>query len=148
MSRTRQKTECIRKSKLKTYTKFDVGREECKFLTKLLGESGTASSISRNADIGGCNDALLAVQGAKDFGGEFSTSICHRESGRTGTILGLDDFITTELNAINQSIVGFLREARRKRVRRLRKEGNNLPKLSQLKVCTAYVVVRLTVTPL
>jgi len=49
----------------------------------------------------GLNKAFLALHSSDDLLGKAEASICHRESGGTCTILGLDNLITTELYALN-----------------------------------------------
>lgn len=41
------------------------------------------------------------------------TSVGHREGGRTGTVLGLDDLVTAELDAVDESIVLVVGNGRR-----------------------------------
>lgn len=52
------------------------------------------------------NNALLAVSGAEERVGHAGTSHGHGESGRAGTILGLDDLVTTELDTLDKLSVG------------------------------------------
>jgi len=76
----------------KTYTKLNGGREE---VDALVG-------VERVLDKGGCDDALLAAQGAQEVTGEVSAGVSHRERSASSTILRLHDFITTELDAIHK----------------------------------------------
>ena len=48
------------------------------------------------------NNASLTLSSLEQALSESSTSHGHREGGRTSTILGLDDLVTTELDAVDQ----------------------------------------------
>jgi hypothetical protein len=50
------------------------------------------------------NDTLLTLGSLEQALGEASTSHSHRQSSRSSTILGLDDLVTTELNAVDQFV--------------------------------------------
>lgn len=52
----------------------------------------------------GLNDTLLALRSLQQALCEAGTSHGHGECCRASTILGLDDFIATELNAVDKSI--------------------------------------------
>lgn len=58
--------------------------------------------VERAVDEGGLNDTLLALGGADDGLGHAGTGHGHGEGGRAGTILGLDDLVTTELDAVDK----------------------------------------------
>lgn len=53
-------------------------------------------------DKGWLNDVLLASSSAENLLSEAETSVGHGEGGRASTILGLDDLITTELDAVDE----------------------------------------------
>ena len=53
-------------------------------------------------DKGWLNDVLLAGSSAEDLLSEAETSVGHREGGRASTVLGLDDLVTTELDAVDE----------------------------------------------
>lgn len=55
----------------------------------------------------GANDTLFTVQTPNDRVGKESTGIGHGEGGGTGTSLGLDDLVTTELNPVDESLVSL-----------------------------------------
>lgn len=55
----------------------------------------------RGLDEGGLDDALLALSGLEEGLGEAGTGHGHGEGGRASTILGLDDLVTTELDALD-----------------------------------------------
>jgi hypothetical protein len=61
----------------------------------------------RTLDKGGGDDTLFAIQGSEERVRELGTSVSHGEGGRSSTILGLYDLVTTELNAVNELVVGF-----------------------------------------
>jgi hypothetical protein len=60
-------------------------------------------------DKGWLNDVLLASSGAEDLLSEAETGVSHGEGGRAKTVLGLDDLITTELDAVDEGgeLVGW-----------------------------------------
>jgi hypothetical protein len=68
---------------------LDVGREVV----------ATLVLVQRGVDKGGLDDILLALGGLEQALGEAGTSHGHGERGRTGTVLGLHDLVTTELDA-------------------------------------------------
>jgi hypothetical protein len=68
------------------------------------------------------NDTLLALRSLQQTLCEASTSHSHGESCRASTILGLDDFVTTELNAVDKSIELLSGDIR---VARLRDQRHN-----------------------
>jgi hypothetical protein len=55
----------------------------------------------RRVDKGGLNDVLLTLSSLEERLGETGTGHGHGESGRASTVLGLDDLVTTELDAVN-----------------------------------------------
>ena len=55
---------------------------------------------------GGLDHSLLTLGGAEEGFGEASTGHGHGESGGTSTVLGLDDLVTTELDALDELIAG------------------------------------------
>lgn len=74
---------------------LDVGS---KVLNTLLGED-------IRLDEGGLDNVLLAGDGGLEEGvGEAGTSESHGEGGRAGSVLGLDDLVTSELDAVGQSL--------------------------------------------
>ena len=54
-------------------------------------------------DEGVLDDVLLAGQGIQDSAGEDVTSVGHGQGGRSRAVLGLDDFVSSELDAVGQS---------------------------------------------
>ena len=94
-----------------TYAELNVGREEVDALV----------SKERALHERGRDNTLLAIEGAEEVAGEARTSVRHGERGRTSTVLGLDDLITTELNALDVLVeLGALEV-----VAGLGEEGNN-----------------------
>lgn len=74
---------------------LDVGS---KVLNTLLGKD-------IRLDKGGLDNVLLAGDGGLEEGvGEAGTSESHGEGGRAGSVLGLDDLVTSELDAVSQSL--------------------------------------------
>lgn len=55
-------------------------------------------------DVGGLDDALLASGTLEDSLGESETSLGHGEGGRSKTILGLDNLVTTELDSLDEIV--------------------------------------------
>lgn len=70
---------------------LDVGGEEVN--TLVLEERGLNE--------GRLNNALLALGGLEERLGEAGTGHGHGEGGRAGAVLGLDDLVTTELDALD-----------------------------------------------
>jgi hypothetical protein len=71
-------------------------------------EVDTLVLVERRVDEGGLNDTLLALGGAEEGLGEAGTGHSHGESGGTSTVLGLDDLITTELDAVDKGSAGLI----------------------------------------
>lgn len=78
-------------------TELDTGGEEV----------NTLVLVKRALNEGGFDDTLLALSGLQEGLGEASAGHGHGESSGTGTVLGLDDLITTELNAVDERIAGL-----------------------------------------
>lgn len=70
-------------------------------------EVDTLVLVERALDESGLNDALLALSSLQQGLGEASTGESHGEGGGTGTVLGLDDLITTELDAVDELVTGL-----------------------------------------
>jgi hypothetical protein len=85
------------KTMLSTYAKLHVGREEVDALR--LEE--------RALDEGGRDDALLAAETAQESVGELGTGVGHAEGSAASAILSFNDLITTELDAVNERLVGL-----------------------------------------
>ena len=98
---------------MKTHAELNVGREE---VNALVGEE-------RALHERGHNDTLLAMEGAEEVTGEPRTGVRHGEGRRARTVLGLDDLVTTELDAVNEGLVGLTGD--RARVLGLGDEGND-----------------------
>lgn len=62
--------------------------------------------VEGRLDKGGLNDTLLAVSGAEERVSHAGTSHGHGEGGGAGTVLGLDNLVTTELDALDELGVG------------------------------------------
>jgi len=77
--------------------------------------------VQRRVDKSGLDDVLLALGSLEEGFGEAGTSHGHGECGRTGTVLSLDDLITTELHTVDVAVELLALEA----VARLGEEGNN-----------------------
>jgi hypothetical protein len=90
---------------------LDVGRE---VLAALVLEEGRVNK-------GGLNNVLLALGSLEQRLGEAGTGHGHGESGRASAVLGLDDLVTTELDALD--VVGELLAL--KAVAGLGEEGND-----------------------
>jgi hypothetical protein len=59
--------------------------------------------VKGRLDVGAEGDVLLAVDGAEDGIGELGSGVGHREGGGSSSVLGLDDLISTELDALDES---------------------------------------------
>jgi hypothetical protein len=60
--------------------------------------------VERRVDESGLDDVLLALSSLEERLGETGTGHGHGESGRAGTVLGLDDFVTAELDAVDVAL--------------------------------------------
>lgn len=85
-------------------------------------EVDTLVLVQRGVDEGGLNDTLLALGGAEERLGETGTGHGHGEGGGTGTVLGLDNLVTTELDAVDKGIAGLAGDGG---VVGLRKQGDD-----------------------
>jgi hypothetical protein len=74
--------------------KLDVGSEEVNALVL----------VERRVDESRLNNTLLTLSSTEKRLGEASTGHSHGESGRASAVLGLDDLITTELDAVDQVV--------------------------------------------
>lgn len=62
--------------------------------------------VQRGVDKGGLDNALLALSGAEEGFGHAGTGHGHGQGGGAGTVLGLDNLVTTELDALDEVSVG------------------------------------------
>lgn len=62
--------------------------------------------VQRGVDEGGLDDALLALGSAQQGLSHAGTGHGHGQGGGTGTVLGLDNLITTKLDALDDLLVG------------------------------------------
>ena len=76
------------------WAKLDLGREEFHALV----------FVQWAIDEGALNNTLLALRSLQQALSKPGTSHSHGESGRACTVLGLDDFVTTELDAVDQGV--------------------------------------------
>lgn len=83
-------------------------------------EVNTLVLVERGVNKGWLSNTLLALGSLEQRLGEASTSHGHGEGGGSGTILGLDDLITTELNAVQEGSI-----ANKVGVLALGEEGND-----------------------
>jgi hypothetical protein len=60
--------------------------------------------VERAVDKGWLDDTLLALSSLEQALGETGTGHGHGESGRSSTVLGLDDLVTTELDAVDELV--------------------------------------------
>ena len=81
--------------KHKTYAKLDLGREEVDSL----------ALVQVRLDKRRGRDALLTAEGAKESMRELRGGVSHRQCRAAGTVLGLDDLITTELDPVDERVV-------------------------------------------
>lgn len=84
-----------------TYAELDVGGEE---VDALVGEQVAL-------DKGGGNDALLSVQTPQQSVGELGTGVGHAERSAAGSVLSLDDLVTTELDPVDKLVEGLASDA-------------------------------------
>lgn len=74
-------------------------------------ELNTLILVERAVNESGFDNALLALGSLEQGLGEASTGEGHGESGGASAILGLDDLVTTELDAVDQLVTGLTIEA-------------------------------------
>ena len=72
----------------------DTGREEVDALVL----------VQRALDKGRLDDVLDALRGLEERLGHAGTGHGHGEGGRASAVLGLDDFVTTELDAVDERV--------------------------------------------
>ena len=60
--------------------------------------------VEGRVDEGGLDDVLLALRGLEERLGKAGTGHGHGEGGRASTVLGLDDLVTTELDAVDVAV--------------------------------------------
>ena len=60
--------------------------------------------VERRVDKGGLDDVLLALGSLEERLGEAGTGHGHGEGGGTSTVLGLDNLVTTELDAVDVAV--------------------------------------------
>lgn len=77
--------------------------------------------VEGRVDKGGLNDVLLALGSLEERLGEAGTSHGHGEGGGTGTVLGLDDLVTAELDAVDVAVELLASQV----IARLGEERNN-----------------------
>ena len=95
-----------RKEVKSTYAELDVRRE---VLDAVLG-------VQVALDERGDDDALLAAQRLEERVGELGTGVRHREGRAACAVLGLDDLVAAELDAVDERSL-LLRGNRRRQGR-------------------------------
>ncbi|KAI3480889.1 hypothetical protein L1887_56963 [Cichorium endivia] len=68
-------------------------------------EGGALVLVEGRLDVGALLDALLAVEGLEERVGEDGGGVGHGEGGGAGAVLGLDDLVTAELDAVDELLV-------------------------------------------
>ena len=90
-----------------TYANVDTGREIVQMFTQLPRKMFPPGLVSRQVNKADRRH-FLASDGLQDIRAELCTGIGHGKSRRASAILCLDDFITTELNALYEGGVLIL----------------------------------------
>ena len=90
------------------HAQLNWDRKICEILSNLTLNLCTSLSVSSQVDITRSNDPLLAVQRPQDLSCKLGPSVRHTKGSTPGTILGLDDLISTKLDAVCKSFDGFL----------------------------------------
>ena len=87
------------------WPKLDWDGEEVKTGGRLDG----LTTWSGEVDERWLNNVLLALSGAQNFLGEAESGVCHGESGGSSSVLGLDNLVATELDALDElgELVGW-----------------------------------------
>ena len=70
-------------------------------------EVDTLVLVERRVNESGLDDTLLALGSAEQRLGEAGTGHGHGEGGRASTVLGLDNLVTTELDAVDKGVTGL-----------------------------------------
>jgi hypothetical protein len=70
-------------------------------------ELDTLVLVEGAVDEGGLNDSLDTLSGLEEGLGETGTGESHGEGSGTSTVLGLDDFVTTELDTVDKGVAGL-----------------------------------------
>jgi hypothetical protein len=65
---------------------------------------GITTGNTREVDESGLDNAGLALGGLDDLLGEAEAGVGHGEGGGSGTVLGLDDLVAAELDAVDESV--------------------------------------------
>jgi hypothetical protein len=95
---TKLVTQYRRNSKAKGATHAKFHRNGKELATGDLCDFRAAFD-TREVNEGRFDDAGLAIQRSYELFRKAEAGVCHGESGGTGAIFGLDDFIAAELNA-------------------------------------------------
>lgn len=82
------------------WAKLDWDGEEVEASGSLDGLTAWDGEV----DEGWLDDALLARNGAEDLLGEAVAGVGHGEGGRAKAVLGLDDLVTAELDAVDEGV--------------------------------------------
>jgi hypothetical protein len=81
----------------------ELNRDREVVKTSLLG-NGITTGNTGEVDESRLNDASLALVSLEELLGEAEASVGHGEGGGSGTVLGLDDLVTTELNTVGEGV--------------------------------------------
>jgi hypothetical protein len=95
------------KRTIATYAELNVDREVGDLRVDLLLDGGTTGGgLKVNVRL---DNSRLAGKGSlEDEVSELGTGLGHREGGRSKTVLGLDNLVTTELDALDKGVAGLL----------------------------------------
>jgi hypothetical protein len=84
---------------------LDVDAKVLQVLADLASDRLGGLGVGFQVDVGRRDDTSLAGErSSKDLAGEFGTSLGHGQGGGTGTSLGFDDFVTTELDSVDEGV--------------------------------------------
>lgn len=87
-------------------------------------ELNTLVLVERAVDVSGLNNTLDALRSLQERLSEAGTSEGHGEGGGTSTVLGLDDLVTTELDAVDESVTDLTLNVGVVGLREQRNDGN------------------------
>ncbi len=88
-----------------TLTELDADGEEWEVGADLLLDGLASSLVCREGDVGWGDETGFTLEGGThDLVSELGTGLSHRQGGGTSTGLCLDDFVTTELDAVDESV--------------------------------------------
>ena len=85
-----------------THPKLNWRREVFQILSDFLFQDLTTSYVRTEVDIAGRNNALFPFYRSQHFRSELSAGIGHGQCSGACTVFGFDDFVTAELDTLDE----------------------------------------------